>query len=228
MVGVSYGKNATLPDEQVRWLTPEEIEQRVEKGERIRFFDARDVMEYNTGSLPGAESLAQSSLMFAKQDVQPILDDLLANFSTYDVLIFFANTAGPNSGITSGRDVYVMAYLHELGVPLERMARLAGGLSGWASSGRPTPPSGALGSNSDARLPSLQAMLDLASLNHLQEPLAELTLEAAAEACLASRTAFLATLKDEYGVSKLAERQALCKALQKAVRDGRVLLQDRQ
>ena len=117
MVGVSYGKNATLPDEQVRWLTPEEIEQRVEKGERIRFFDARDVMEDNMGSLPGAESLAQSSLMFAKQDVQPILDDLLANFSTYDVLIFFANTAGPNSGITSGRDVYVMAYLHELGVP---------------------------------------------------------------------------------------------------------------
>ena len=71
-------------------------------------------------------------------------------------------------------------------------------------------------------------MLDLASLSHLQEPLAELTLEAAAEACLASRTAFLATLKDEYGVSKLAERQALCKALQKAVRDGRVVLHDRQ
>ena len=221
MVGVGYGKGATLPDDAVRWLTPEEIEERLDRGEKIRLFDARDDKEYNDGSLPGAESLAQTSLMFTKERIQPLIDDIVSNHSTYDDLVFFANTAGPNSGMTAGREVYIMAYLQELGVPLARMARLSGGLSGWKASGRPTPPSGRAPDAQQA-VSGLPALLESASLGHLQESLAALTLEAAAEACLASRTAFLAALKDEYGLSKLPERQALCKALQKAVREGRV------
>ena len=226
MVGVSYGKGATLQDDAVRWLTPEEVEERLERHEKIRLFDARDEKEYEDGSLPGAESLAQSSLMFTKDRLQPLLDDLVSNHSTFDDLVFFANTAGPNAGMTAGREVFIMCYLQELGVPLASMARLSGGLHGWKATGRPTPPSGRAATDAQQAVSGLPAFLESTSLGHLQESLAALTLEAAAAACLASRTDFLAALKDEYGLSKLPERQALCKALQKAVREGRVSIKD--
>ena len=48
--------------------------------------------------------------------------------------VLFANTAGRH-GMTAGRDVWVMAFLREIGVPLERMARLEGGLNGWRAAG---------------------------------------------------------------------------------------------
>ena len=139
MVGVGYGKGVGLPEERVRWLSPADVEAKQLAGGNVRFFDARDDHEWREGSVPGAESLPQTSLMFMRDRVQPLLDDLLSGASGADELVFFANTAGRGDGMTSGRDVYVMAFLLELGLPLERMARLEGGLNGWSKSGRPTP-----------------------------------------------------------------------------------------
>ena len=222
MVGVGYGKGAELPDDEVRWLTPEEIEERQARGETIRFFDARDPEEHAKGTLPGAESLAQTKLMFAKEVVQPLMDDLLRGAGGADDLVFFANTAGPNWGMSAGREVFVMAYLKELGVPMERMARLRGGYSGWKASGRPSPAGGVEKAAMGGGGSGFSELLDSVGLGHLNEPLAALTLEAAAAAVVASRPQFLAMLKDDYHVTKLADRQALCNSLSKAVREGRV------
>jgi rhodanese-related sulfurtransferase len=215
MVGVGYGKGASLPEEDVRWLTPAEIETRQQAGERLRLFDARDEHEYAAGSLPGAESLSQTNLMFNRANVQPLVDELLTGGGAHD-LVFFANTAGPNTGMTSGREVYVMAYLLEVGLPLKRMARLSGGLRGWADSGRPTPCGVAV---ADTRtLDGLDALLEQADLSRLRgDALARITLE---ECAALERPALLNTLK-ELGLP-LADRQALCNAIAKAKREGRI------
>ena len=60
MVGVGYGKGHHLPEAEVRWLTPEEMEERQRRGLQLRFFDARDEKEYEEGTLPGAELLSQT------------------------------------------------------------------------------------------------------------------------------------------------------------------------
>lgn len=101
MVGVGYGKGASLPEERVRWVSPEAIEERLQRGERLRFFDARDEHEYKAGSLPGAESLPQTALMFTRHTVQPLLDDIVSGAGGADDLILFANTAGKGSGMSA-------------------------------------------------------------------------------------------------------------------------------
>ena len=53
-------------------------------------------------------------------------------------------------------------------------------------------------------------------------PLQHPELDAWVPAATSSRQSFLASLRDEHGVSRLADRQALCNALSKAVREGRV------
>jgi hypothetical protein len=59
MVGVSYGKGASLPEGEVRWVSPEDVERMQKSGKRLRLFDARDTQEWEAGSVPGAESLPQ-------------------------------------------------------------------------------------------------------------------------------------------------------------------------
>mmetsp|Transcript_36877 Transcript_36877/g.122255 ORF Transcript_36877/g.122255 Transcript_36877/m.122255 type:complete len:229 (+) Transcript_36877:110-796(+) len=221
MVGVGYGKGATLPDEEVRWLTPEQVDG-LRAGEGVRLLDARDAPEFQKASLPGAESLPQSTLMFSRGKVQALVDELVG--SQAGELCFFANTAGPNAGMTAGREVYVMAFLLELGLPLTRMARLRGGLNGWVESGRPAPPAGReVAPQLPAVSGGLRGLCEGAGLGHLAAALPpSLTLEAAAAAATSSRQSFLASLRDEHGMSRLADRQALCNALSKAVREGRV------
>lgn len=220
MAGISYGKGAALPEGSERWLSPDEIDEGVAAGKRYRFFDARDQKEVDEiGTIPGAEALAQSTLMFMLQQVQPLIDALLAGDYQADELVFFANTAGI-SGMSAGRELYVMAYLHEVGVPIERMARLAGGFHGWRDSGRPVQSSfGAPG----GAFVGLDAFLAQANLGHLAALLGggERTLRGCAEALEASRPGFLNELK-ALGVSALADRQALCNALGKARREGRI------
>lgn len=215
MVGVGYGKGASLPEEHVRWLTPDEIDAKQQRGLRLRFFDARDTGEFAAGTLPGAESLPQTQLMFMKKHAQPLIDDIIAGAGGADDLVLFANTAGVGNGMTSGRDVYVMAYLLELGVPLERMARLTGGLNAWKASGRPTPKPA---SPVTAGVSGLADLLEASDLGRLVEPLASLTLTQL-QSTLADdgRPAVLAALKD-CGLL-LTDRQAVAKAVARYVRE---------
>ena len=135
MVGVGYGKGATVDESQVRWVTADELEELRSREVPLRILDARDKHEFEAGSIPGAVSLAQSSIMFMVDQVRPLMDEILAGPADEQV-VMFANTAGPNSGMTAGREVYVMAYLHELGLPMHKMERLSGGFRGWQESGR--------------------------------------------------------------------------------------------
>ena len=101
------------------------------------------------------------------------------------------------------------------------MARLDGGFNGWAGSGRPTPSplnieTSALAEGADG----LKTLLEQSSLAHLREPLADLTLDSCVTAIAASRTDFLATLKDR-GLG-LKDRQAVSNAVARAAREGRV------
>ena len=224
MVGVSYGKGVSVPEADVRWFDPSQVEAlQSSQGDgpiaRLRLFDARDEKEYEAGTLPKAELMSQTTLMFDRSHLQPLIDDLLA--SSGQELVFFANTAGEGSGMAAGREVWVMAFLVELGVPLKNMARLKGGLDGWKASGR------ALWMpHSDAPMPaivgSFDALLENASLQRLHEQVAasRLSLEACLRALQESRVALLNLLKD-HGLS-LADRQALANALSKASREGRV------
>lgn len=217
MVGVGYGKGASLPEELVRWHTPDEIDEKLRRGEKLRFFDARDQKEFEAGTLPGAEALAQTAVMFMRETIQPLIDDLLNGAGGAHDLVFFANTAGKGNGMTAGRDVYVMAYLQELGLPLERMSRLAGGLDGWSKSGRPTPsPSHGCGDTLDG----WDALLAHAELTRLRPMLEAISLESCTAQLQVARTALLNNLKD-HGLT-LPDRQALCNAIAKAVREGRL------
>lgn len=213
MAGVSYGKGADLPQERVRWVTGEDLAARSAAGERIRCFDARDRAEWAAGSLPGAESLAQSELMFSRSTLQPLIDELVGGGGEAAAdWVFFANTAGLG-GASAGRELFVMAFLHELGVPLESMARLTGGLAAWREAGRPCPAQAV----ACDPIASLDALLAACGLPHLAEPLRATSLDALAAALDGGRPTALRLLK-ELGVGTLAERQALCSALAKARR----------
>lgn len=217
MAGISYGKGAVLPEGKVRWLSPDDLDGLVAAGKCVRFFDARDEREADSlGTIPGAESLAQSTLMFTVEKVQPLLNALVAgDYGGADELVFFANTAGV-AGVAAGREVWVMAYLVELGVPLERMARLSGGFFGWRDSGREI---GSLSESGGAVADGLDGFLEERKLGHLSPCLAGRTLRELAAALDASRPAFLGELK-ALGVGGLADRQALSNALSKARREG--------
>jgi hypothetical protein len=103
MAGVSYGKGAPVDEAQVRWLTPEDIDERIASGARLRLIDARDKdKEFCQGSLPGAISLGQTDLMFNRESYATLIDELVRGS---DEIVLFANTGGPNTGMTSGRDV---------------------------------------------------------------------------------------------------------------------------
>jgi rhodanese-related sulfurtransferase len=195
MVGVSYGKGASLPEQEVRWLAPEDVEALQQKGLTVRLFDARDRKEWELGSIPGAELLPQTGLMFTRNEYQPLIDGLLSSATDSAVEhVFFANTAGEGNGMTAGRDVFVMAFLRELGVPLERMARLKGGYHGWKASGRPCPlPLVADGPVADG----LESFLEQAGLMRLHNSLSSgLTLSACTGALAESRAALLNLLKE--------------------------------
>ena len=215
MAGISYGKGAVVDETQVRWITPAQLEVRIARREPLRLCDARDEKEFVEGSLPGAVLLGQTCLMFSlRGKVKGLLDSIVAGEMD---IVLFANTGGPNSGMQAGRDVYVMAYLHELGVPYSRMWRLDGGVFGWRESGRPLPlPEDGAPSVSTS---SLGAFLHSAGLGHLSDTLSGETLEGCAEDLGRSRPAFLQRLK-ELGVDRLADRQALANAIGKARRGG--------
>jgi hypothetical protein len=221
MAGVSYGKGAPVDEAQVRWLTPEDIDERIASGARLRLIDARDKdKEFCQGSLPGAISLGQTDLMFNRESYSTLIDELVRGS---DEIVLFANTGGPNTGMTSGRDVAVLYFLFEMGVPYARMARLTGGLRGWADSGRPTPvpPRGGAGLNISG---GLAAFLCSIQLDHLAEPLlsgGERDLAGLAALLASDRGAFLQRMKD-VGVTKLPERQKLANAIARASREGAV------
>lgn len=238
MVGVGYGKG--IGEDEERWLTPEEIEAKQQRGERLRFFDARHESEYAAGTLPGAESLAQTAIMFNRDAIRTLIDDLLSGAGGASDLIFFANTGGAGGSMSAGRDVYVIAFLRRLGLPLARMSRLSGGLRGWHASGRPTPKPSTRsrwrpGERSFLPVDEWDGLLGTAALSPLRERLRPLLDDRSCcvgttlSACVSifskeQRPGLLSHLKDA-GLA-LADRQVLCNVIAKAITNGRLTTEE--
>ena len=238
MVGVGYGKG--IGEDEERWLTPEEIEAKQQRGERLRFFDARHESEYAAGTLPGAESLAQTAIMFNRDAIRTLIDDLLSGAGGASDLVFFANTGGAGGSMSAGRDVYVIAFLRRLGLPLARMSRLSGGLRGWHASGRPTPKPSTRsrwrpGERSFLPVDEWDGLLGTAALSPLRERLRPLLDDRSCcvgttlSACVSifskeQRPGLLSHLKDA-GLA-LADRQVLCNVIAKAITDGRLTTEE--
>lgn len=238
MVGVGYGKG--IGEDEERWLTPEEIEAKQQRGERLRFFDARHESEYAAGTLPGAESLAQTAIMFNRDAIRTLIDDLLSGAGGASDLVFFANTGGAGGSMSAGRDVYVIAFLRRLGLPLARMSRLSGGLRGWHASGRPTPKPSTRsrwrpGERSFLPVDEWDGLLGTAALSPLRERLRPLLDDRSCcvgttlSACVSifskeQRPGLLSHLKDA-GLA-LADRQVLCNVIAKAIINGRLTTEE--
>jgi rhodanese-related sulfurtransferase len=216
MVGVGYGKGVDLPEGSVRWIAVSDAQVRIETAAPW-LLDARDAVEYQAGTLPGTTHLAQNSLMFESRSghVQRTLDDILADASRD--IILFANTAGVG-GMTAGRDLWVLAFLHELGVPCSRMMRLEGGFNNWQDAGRAVE----VPCRPDALevQESLEPLLVAAGLPHLF-PLLDAsgeTLASCAALAALPRSAMLEYLtRLKIGLN---DRQRLAGVLAKAYRDG--------
>lgn len=234
MVGVGYGKG--IGEDEERWLTPEEIEAKQQRGERLRFFDARHESEYAAGTLPGAESLAQTAIMFNRDAIRTLIDDLLSGAGGASDLVFFANTGGAGGSMSAGRDVYVIAFLRRLGLPLARMSRLSGGLRGWHASGRPTPKPSTRsrwrpGERSFLPVDEWDGLLGTAALSPLRPLLDDRSccVGTTLSACVSifskeQRPGLLSHLKDA-GLA-LADRQVLCNVIAKAITDGRLTTEE--
>ena len=71
MVGVSYGKGASVPDADVRWVSVKALSLEL-SGESgggsgdLLLLDCRDLNEHERGSIPGARPLPQTGLMFQR------------------------------------------------------------------------------------------------------------------------------------------------------------------
>ena len=231
-------------EDKERWLTPEEIEAKQQRGERLRFFDARHESEYAAGTLPGAETLAQTAIMFNRDAyaIRTLIDDLLSGADGASDLVFFANTGRAGGSMPAGRDVYVIAFLHRLGLPLVRMSRLSGGLRGWHASGRPTPKPSTRsrwrpGERSILPVDDWDGLLATAALSPLRERLRPLLDERSCcvgttlSACVSifskeQRPGLLSHLK-EAGLA-LADRQALCNVIAKGIRNGRLTAEEEE
>uniref|UniRef100_A0A6S9SLR0 Uncharacterized protein n=1 Tax=Chrysotila carterae TaxID=13221 RepID=A0A6S9SLR0_CHRCT len=127
--------------------------------------------------------------------------------------VLFANTAGVGS-MAAGRDLWVMAFLVELGVPLGRMSRLAGGFLGWSTSGcvvmKPEYKTFSGG--------GLQTFLEQAQLSQLLDALKDETTQNLRAVILAGRQKALAYFETKQ--IRLPDRQKLANALAKAEREG--------
>merc|ERR1719399_2250503 len=63
-----------LTDDDVRWLSVQELMLKVKEGGLI-LLDCRDQREYDAGSILGARSLPQTGLMFQREQYAPMLEE---------------------------------------------------------------------------------------------------------------------------------------------------------
>ncbi|KAL1529899.1 hypothetical protein AB1Y20_000827 [Prymnesium parvum] len=218
--GASYGAAADfnkLRDEDIRWVSAEELRRWQAAARPLLLLDVRNDPERAAGTIPGSQPFSQGKLFLDWHAMQPQIDRIVAAAAEAPAveIVLFANTGGPN-GPSAGRDLYVLNFLHEMGVPLERMARLEGGFQQWRREGYealppPRPPAAT----------SLGALLEEAGLTHLAEPLAGESLEHLSEVLTASRADLLSLLKD-LGL-QLPDRQKVTNAISRTVKSKSTL-----
>jgi rhodanese-related sulfurtransferase len=215
----------TIDESLVRWCPAADALERQTDG--AIFLDTREPPEFYEGTLPGALLLGQSALMFDRDAQRPLLDELkIAAVEARREIILFGNTAGPAGG-HCGRDLWVLNFLWEVEqVPIDRLARLEGGLRRWRDDGRPLQPGrtrhalddvGSAGG--DAERSAWLVLLERSGLSHLASELSDdISCAACYEVLRAGgRPALLCWLQQK-GCSKLVERQKLSSVIAKSLR----------
>eukprot|EP00967_Tisochrysis_lutea_P002392 scaffold2986_cov30-Tisochrysis_lutea.AAC.2 len=147
--------------------------------------------------------------------VRSIVDELRSD--PLKQIVLFANTAGVG-GMVAGRDLWVMAWLNEVGIPLSRMARLGGGFNGWRDDGHEVTIPQRL--DSLDTYVSLDSLLSAVGLSHLIQSLnaAGETWQSCAALAAEPRVAVLNHFK-LLGIP-IADRQKLAGVLARARREG--------
>ncbi|MEA2498557.1 MAG: sulfur-carrier protein adenylyltransferase/sulfurtransferase [Actinomycetota bacterium] len=100
----------------IREVTPEEIHERYERGDRPRLLDVREQDEVEAGMIPGADHLSRAHFESRVEDVLPNKDD--------EIVIYCA------SGV---RSAFAVKTLTELGY--SNVASMSGGYNRWAGLG---------------------------------------------------------------------------------------------
>ena len=228
----------TIDESLVRWCPAADALER-QKTDGAILLDTREPPEFSEGTLPGAWLLGQSALMFDRDALRPLLDEIkTATVEARREIILFANTANPAGG-HCGRDLWVLNFLWEVEqIPIDRLARLEGGLRRWRDDGRPLQPgrkrhalddAGSAGSSAgtpedanageEERRSAWLVLLERSGLSHLAGELSDDISCAASHKVLRAggRPALLCWLQQK-GCAKLVERQKLANAIAKSLR----------
>ena len=210
--GATYGASADFNKfsvDQLRYVNVGELRQWRADDRKVLLLDVRNDTEFATGTIPGATQFSQASLFLNWEAMKPQIHQLAAT-AVENELILFANTGG-REGPSASRDLYVLNFLAEMGISVERMVRLQGGLGAWKEAGYavadPPKPTAAN---------SLAAMLEESGLGHLMDPLTGQSLEHLMTINEVSRGHLLDLLKG-LGL-KLPERQKVANAISRTIK----------
>jgi len=100
----------------------------------LQVIDAREASEFEKGTVRGAHRLGKSDLMFHPDEewIKALVRSLVDSTDSICVL-----SGEGMVGQNTSRDLFVIWYLHESGVPLTRMGRLIGGFRAWSAANLP-------------------------------------------------------------------------------------------
>ena len=214
--------NFQLAASQLNYLDVSTLSAWQQAGRAHAIVDTRSAAEYANGTVPHAVHLpathARSTMSSSSHAEHDANLQRLKNRAADEDLVFVAQacTEGPGDAPDrqqSAHVVYTLDVLFFHGVPAEKMWQLSGGLDAWIAAGGvlQVPEAAAVVAN------DIGAVLDAAGLAHLAPLLAAETLESVQAAALASRSAFLARLK-QLGVASLSDRQKVATLCAKAAR----------
>ena len=178
----------------------------------LHAIDARETHEFDRGAVKGARRFGKSDILFSSTAdwVRTLVHELVESALPICVYSEFGI-----KGQNTSRDLFVIWYLHEAGVPFERLGRLIGGITQWQQEGLPL----------EKRRPEVIDDLDVL-LRSAKLPEAQATALSVAGVTLpglldlhatAGRAGVLAHLAAN-GVARLAERQAVANAVGRASR----------
>ena len=208
---VSIDEASLLP------FSPEELHSALGS---VIVIDAREASQFDEGTIAGARRLGKSDLLFSSSAawVQALVQELVASngpiivFSEYGMV-----------GQNTGRDIFVIWYLHESGVALSRLGRLIGGIRAWMAANLPLEK---LRPQSTADLAGLLQSINLPATIAQTLTAGGITLEGLLELQGSKGRGGVLSALVSGGVVRLVERQAIANAVGRESRTRNASLVD--
>jgi rhodanese-related sulfurtransferase len=117
-MGERFNRLTAEARQRVRELSPQELQARLEQGEKLCVIDVREESEWNQGHLPGAIHLGKGVI---ERDIEKQVPDAHAELVLY--------CGGGSRSALAAENVQKMGY--------DRVLSLQGGLRGWQQAGLP-------------------------------------------------------------------------------------------